>query len=255
MEKLLEIKSQLLNKTVSYSDAFEQIKKLPKPWLTKHWKELRNEHLKDKCENCGSTEQPLVIQHTKQPRKFAVIYDEIMEKYASYEKTKAQLAKKYSAEKYIEKYLKENSEIRGTCPQCETISIRKNNKRNIYLCKHNHEFDTPVDVLYYTACRSKDREYAKERAISKMVYLNHSEMLSKLRAKNDEKVGREALLKSIEESIVYREFKNIKTCCKLCAAVEDKIIPKKFLCERCKVSYHTAYYKTCYNCSLELKYS
>lgn len=255
MEKLLEINRLLIKKTISYEDALKQIKRLPKAWNTKHWKELRNERLKDKCENCGSVELPLVIQHTKQPRKFNDIYFEVLDSYVSYEKVKAELTKKYSGEKHIEKYLKENSTIRGTCPECETIVIRKNNKRNIYICKNNHEFNTPVDVVYYTASRTQDRDYARERAVSKMVYLNLSEQLEKLRAKYKEKAGRKALIISIKESIAYREFKHIKTCCKRCAAIEDNIIPKYSLCERCKVNYHKPEYKTCYICSLDLKNS
>ena len=47
---------------ISLEEAWEKLKKLPKPWTTKEWKERRKEVIKESCEYCGS-DSDLVIQH------------------------------------------------------------------------------------------------------------------------------------------------------------------------------------------------
>lgn len=253
MEEYLELRTQLLNNSITYNDALKQLKKLPKPWQTKHWKEMRKKHLKDACENCGTSEPPLVIQHTKQPKRFSVHYQRIMDLYVNYEKIKAEVEEKYATEEKIEEFLQEKSVIRGSCPECGTINIRKNNKKNIYTCVKQHVFETPVDVLYYSNARTTDHAKAKKSAISYLIYINLSDTIKERRASHDLMVGKKALLLSFEEGIEYRQFKYIKTCCKRCAAVEDKIVPAYVLCEVCKENYHNPVYRTCYHCFGEAK--
>lgn len=250
MEKYLEIKSLLINNSINYAEAFIQIKNLPKPWETKHWKQMREEHLKDRCENCGSSEPPLVIQHTKQPTEFKVLYQKIKDKYIDYEKIKAEVTENDISDKDIQSYLKQNSVIRGTCPECGTINIRKNNKKNIFICVKNHIFNTPIDVLYYTASRTQDLEKATESAVKSIRSMLISTKMRELNAEYDLQIGKEALLIGFEQGIEYRLFKNIKTCCKRCAAIEDKIIPKLALCKVCKTKYHNPIYETCFNCRI-----
>lgn len=256
MEKYLEIKSLLINDSITYGEAFVRIKNLSKPWHTKHWEQMRQKHLKDKCENCGTSESPLVIQHTKQPTEFNVLRNKIRDKYIDYEKIKEEVIKNDITEWVVKDYLEQNSTIRGTCPECGTIIIRKNNKKNIFICSKKHVFDTPIDILYYTASRTQDLVKATESAIKCISSMIISEKMRKLNSKYDLQIGKEALLLSIEEGIEYRLFKNIKTCCKRCAAVEDKIIPKYTLCKVCKIKYHAPIYETCYNCreKIDLNY-
>lgn len=248
MEELLLIKNNLLNETINYKEALELIYKLPKAWHTKHWKELRKEFLKERCEDCGTTEPPLIIQHTKQPKKFSEFYKEIMDKHVDYDKIKADVIRRFINDENIENYLKDNSVVRGSCTECGTINIRRNNKRNVFICVKQHVFETPVDVIYYPNSRTVDVDQAKQSAVNKVLYQHLSPTIEELRNKFDLQVGKEALLLSIEESIEYRLFKNVKTSCKRCAAVEDKIVPAYTLCKSCKTNYHNPIYESCFHC-------
>lgn len=248
MEKYLEIKALLISDSITFREAFDRIKKLSKPWTTKHWKQMREEHLQDKCENCGSAEPPLVIQHTKHPTEYSVLYKKVSEKYIDYEAIREEVIKSDITENKIKTYLKQNSIIRGSCPECGTINIRKNNKKNIYICSKNHTFGTPVDILYYTESRTSDLEKATDSAIRKINSKIISTKMSELNIKYELQISKEALLIGFEEGIEYRLFKNIKTCCKRCAAIEDKIIPEYALCKVCNIKYHNPIYETCYHC-------
>ena len=171
VEEILEIKTLLIANKIDYKKAYEKIKKLPKAWTTKPWKELQKIYLKDKCENCGSIDPPLVIKH-KQPSEFSVIYFKLM--------------------------------------------IKKVNYKSIHL-----------DVI---------TEYEKNKKTKE------------LKDKFDLEIGRDALLFCIEESIEYRQFKHIKTCCKRCAFAEKN---NYVLCVKCKTNYHDPIYETCYKCKDE----
>ncbi|SFD00773.1 hypothetical protein SAMN05421780_11914 [Flexibacter flexilis DSM 6793] len=118
MDELLAIKELLINDLISYEQALRRLWQLPKPWTTKHWEKMRSIHLKDACENCGSTTQPLVIQHTVQPTKFKEHYEKIMSSYRP-EKEEEEIS-----EELVYNYLKENSEIRNACPTCGVTTIR-----------------------------------------------------------------------------------------------------------------------------------
>lgn len=248
MEEYLNIRTLLINGSIDYKEAFERIKKLPKAWTTQHWREMRKVHLKDKCENCGSAEPPLVIQHTKQPTGFSIFYNKIMNEYINFERTKSEVIKKHVTEKIVNKYLKENSQIRDACPLCGITSIRLNKKLNVYTCQKNHTFEIPSKINYYTKTRTTDFEKAKDSAVSFLTYTYVSKKIKEMREEYDLEVGKQALLLSFVEGIEYRQFKNIKTCCKRCAAIEDKIVPEYVLCVKCKVAYHNPIYKTCLNC-------
>lgn len=251
MEKLLEIRDQLINDVIDYSTAFNRIKKLPKAWHTKHWEELRKEHLKDACEVCGfegSKELPLTIQHTKHPQDFKVHYQRLMDMRWNYEKVKTAIIEKELTDEAIEKHLQENTVMRGSCPECAAIVIRKNNKRDIYICKNNHEFRTPIEVAYYTKSRTTDMVKARESARGHLSYILISKAAKQLREKHDQIVGKEALLQTIVESIEYRTFKHIKTCCRRCAAIEDNIVAPTKLCTICNQHYHNIIFPTCWHC-------
>jgi hypothetical protein len=248
MEELLKIQAQLLGGSINYKEAYEIIKKLPKAWTTAYWKKMREKHLEDKCSNCGSSSPPLVIQHTKQPTDFSIFYDSIMSSHIDYEKIKLEVIENQVTEKNVNKYLEENSQIRESCPSCGMISIRYNKKLNIYICSKNHTFEKPVELVYYTKSKTTDINIAKDSTDDFLTYISVSKKIREIKERYDLEVGREALLLSIDEGIDYLLFKNIKTCCKRCAAIEDNIVPAYILCKKCKVSYHSSIYETCFNC-------
>ena len=53
-------------------------KKNPKnPWHSAQWKQMREEVLSDKCDQCGATDRTLVAQHTWHPTPYAQVKREV----------------------------------------------------------------------------------------------------------------------------------------------------------------------------------
>lgn len=241
MKKYIAIKDDLLSDKIDYKTAFEKIKSLPKPWKTDHWKVLRNEHLKEQCENCGSDEKPLVIQHYKQPEKFRNVRYKVSSEYV--EKFKTSFSDLVT-EEHIQGYLDQHSEKRIICPICDNVSIRKRKKTKDMVCSKNHVFKKGKLTTYYTSSRTIDFNKARNSAFNELKY----NWVSYCFEVHDLEIGKKALLKTIEQGIDYRNFKYTKTYCKRCAAIEDGIVPDYSLCIRCNSAYHHPKYDMCYKC-------
>jgi hypothetical protein len=220
MEEYLAIIERFKHGLINYKEAFEELKALPKAWTTKHWQDLRKKHLKDSCENCGTSEGIMVIQHTKQPTKFTFLFHRIMDSYVAYEAIKLAAEQSISDED-ITKHLEETAQVRESCPVCGLVSVRLNKKENIYICSKQHRFEKPNALTYYSKARTTDVEAAKASTKSFLSYITTSKMVREKKQQYDLEVGRQALLISINEGLEYRNFKHIKTCCKRCAAIED----------------------------------
>ncbi len=217
--ELVEIKNLLLSDRLNYKQAFEEIHKLPDSWTTKEWKEKRQIYLKDKCENCGSSKPPLVIQHTKHP---TFPYYSVLNEMFKEELREIKIKAESLAKRNIEDYLILNSEEREACPICHKISLRK--RKNMfpqYVCSRNHKFETPVIDVYYIKCQTTDYKNAKLQTIHFLIdsYINKER--KKLKQQYDLIIGKQAFLKYLDERFEYLDFKYIKTCCKSCAAKED----------------------------------
>lgn len=250
-EQLQELKQLLLNDKIHYSKAYERLKKLPKPWHEKWWKEKRDSLIKTECERCGTKDGIMVLQHTKQPTDFRDIYDQVQEHYYDFEQIKEQVYASVTEDE-IMTYMEENKQSRNSCPECGRVSVRFNISRQIYECNNGHSFDKPIKVDYYKHCRCVDLERAKHSARSNIGYKRVRIKARELRQKFDEIIGKEALLISIEESLEYRTLEHTKTCCKRCAAIEDGIVPEKRLCDKCKKNWHDVRYDMCLSCNQEM---
>jgi hypothetical protein len=251
MDEIIKIKTLLIDNKIDYKEAYEKLKKLPKAHTTKHWKELRKIHLKDKCDNCGSMKPPLYITHTKQPSEFPPVYNKLLIKKVGYDSMRLEVIKKLNEENIIKEYLEENSEYRDSCPYCGLITIRENKGKNVFICSQNHTFQEPKNVLYYATARTTDYEKAKIITLDFLTNYILNKKVKEFKDKFDLEIGRESLLFCIEGSIEYREFKHIKTCCKGCAFIENTYGPNHVLCEKCKIHYHDPIYETCYKCKDE----
>lgn len=241
MEKYLAIKEELKSDKIDYKEAFEKLKSLPKPWHTSYWKKMRDLHLKDKCEKCGSNEKPLVIQHYKQPEKFREVKNKFGEEYI--EKFKNIFSEMITEEK-LQHYLDFHSEKRIICPICENVSVRIRKATKDMICAKKHVFKKGKKVTYFTASRTIDYKRARNSAINKLRY----EWVKHCFEVYDLEIGKKALLLSMEQGIEYRKFKYIKTYCKRCAAIEDDVVPDYALCSQCNENYHHPNYDICYNC-------
>lgn len=241
MKKYLAIIDDVSSDKIDYKEGLDKLKSLPKPWHTSYWRKMRDLHLKDKCENCGSKEKPLVIQHYKQPEKFRDIKNQVGEEYK--EKFKNSFSEMISEEQ-LNHYLDFNSEKRIICPICENVSVRTRKTTNDMICAKKHVFKRGKEVTYFTASRTINYARARNSAINKLRY----EWVKHCFKVCDLEIGKKALMLSLEQGIEYRNFKYIKTCCKRCAAIEDKVVPDYALCSQCNESYHHPKYDICYNC-------
>lgn len=125
LDKLYQLKEELLKDIITYSQAYEQIKKLPKSWTTSEWKKERNKLIKNRCEQCGSTEGIMVLQHLKQPDSFALIRNQIVSKlFNEYLKVNPI----YLTEEEFLTFVQENHEVRKGCPKCRKISLMERKK-------------------------------------------------------------------------------------------------------------------------------
>ncbi len=255
MKEINEIEIKLKCDDLTYVDAFELIKKLPKPWRRKKWKELRESKLESECKNCGSTEKPLVIQHTKHPRDFYVLKNKEFDKLLkndikanqAIEKIKNNKAYKLAKEavalsnfpsyykvlkpKVLSLDLIENIDnveytIRDCCPECKGILTHRHYKKtlSIYKCDNRHEFKTPNKIKYYPQYRLKDENDVKFKLSIELLsqYLKKNDkIVAAIEAKFDNQSGKKALLQLIKEHRIYMEMKHIKTLCKKCAFKED----------------------------------
>lgn len=174
MEEIIKIRDMLISGEINTDEAWKLIKELPNPWKTSYWKNKRKLLIKDHCDVCGSNIGTMVLQHTKQPMKYSLIYKSLLDTLAM---------------QLVEAKPKTNEWV--------TEFIEKRNE----------------------------------------IYKSFSDDIKK-----------QALIISLNESIEYLEFKHTKTCCKRCAAIEDRIVPEYVLCKICGEKYHNPIYEMCYIC-------
>ena len=220
---LKAIYSDLLGQKTNYKEAYELVKLLPKPWTTKEWKKNRANLLNDHCENCNSTITPFVLQHTKQPPEFAKVYDWFANNLLinSTENFEQEVNKKINEAIKLE--LSTNFEMRESCPQCRTINIRiRKTMLPKYSCINKHLFDETVISKYYIKSQTTNLAFVTKKSGDILAQIILYKMRRDFSENNDFEIGRKALLISLQESIKYWEFKNIKTLCKKCAFLEDQ---------------------------------
>jgi hypothetical protein len=218
----LEILSKLESKQIDYCSAFEQLKKLPKAWGTKEWKEISKELKKDFCEVCNSKEGTLVLQHTIQPTPFKEMKEKVaFERLVNSKRDfNAYASKQFNL--YIDEKIKTGYKIRSGCPTCYTVNIReRKTMQPRFVCGNGHYFEERIDVKYYKEIHTSGEEKARTKFSNEYKYFFLTSLLYKYIKQNDEEIGRLSLIESIKESIEYFSMKNTKTACKKCAFKED----------------------------------
>ena len=131
IERVIEIKDQLINNEIHWEDAFSKLKEIGPGWGSKYWKNVREVLIQDHCEQCGSNEEPFVLQHLRQMPNLTDLAREIRKP-------------------YYQKYIKDNPIRFGfACPDCESTNIWPLTNKNTWECRSgNHEegfnFDLPL---------------------------------------------------------------------------------------------------------------
>ena len=250
-----EIEKLLIEDEVSYGQAFELIKKLPKAWQTKEWKLKKKEIQKEHCEQCGDTDSILVIQHLYHPPEFREVRNAIFnELYREYQTQNPEVFHiPVPSKEELAIFEKEYVEERMVCPNCkkQSFSTRKGVLPK-YRCNNYHchlEFDNPDTINYIPA-----RHLRLEENISLLdVYYSIQEINKYPKVKQNfyhsvkESIGKKALLYCIKLSKKYRDFIDTKTFCKPCATNMD--LNGNLLCYGCKKKFFKYnLYDNCYDC-------
>lgn len=246
-----EIKVKLVNDEIDFSDAYDHIKKFPKPWQTNEWKEKRSEIINTECQQCKTSEGEMVAQHLTHPKVFKEIRNEIFNsRFNEYLKTVI-LPKPLVSENKINEFHNQYTTNREACPHCRWIRIRKRKTiLPVYFCDQcKVAFDNTINIKYNEVFKTIFPN--EEQVIN---YLNNKieqEILSNCKlefyAKIEKQINKKALLISIDLHLKYMEFGTVVTFCKRCASKMD--LENKLLCWNCKTDYfYYLQYDNCYKC-------
>lgn len=228
-----EVERQLANDEIGWEDALDKLQPIikgNKSWHTKEWREARELIIKNACEQCGSTKQPMVLQHFIHPMSFGQIFRELCGKDAW-----VNFKKEYD---YI--LGKDLLIDRSTCPACGSTNIHqlKTQEWSCYKCHTKH--DTPVikpafnkESFKVLSKRRKDKELQNQRWRA-------------FQQQYGDLVGKQAVLEFINQSRIYLSFENTATFCKKCAFAWDKKGLR--LCQQCKKNWHFIYSQQCREC-------
>jgi len=265
--EVIALRDKLANGEIGLESAqaqyWKDFKEGQKSWYTKDWKERRAKIIKDKCEICCSKET-LTIQHLSHPKKYSEYLREITRAYANdYIDNNSEIDKS----KFIDHVLKNYEYVPiPLCPNCmgknPSERVRKIPKYRCADCKH--EFDEAIyksaieliSIFYEDedAYEVRDKCFVSKDKWKNIHNLSHVRYwLQREQAKNKdaEKIGKEAFLFYLNDSIQYLSFDDTITLCKKCAFNFD--INRMELCPECKQYYKGLQYPTCIQCLPEEK--
>jgi ribosomal protein L37AE/L43A len=255
-EEVILLRKQLEKDEISCEDAkviYFADKKLS--WHTKDWNERRKIILKDKCEQCGSTET-LTLQHFTHPPNYQTIQKTVFQQY--YERflieNEANLESVISKNDIIEYIQKIPREIKKVCPICSG-NFYTRRRAPIHVCNRcKYEFDEPVSkeipefVDDFVLSENEVKKIAILKKTSVKFYTDFypSIIASMIRKKYIKEIEKKTMLIYLDENIEYLSFENTKTFCKKCAFNYDK--NGRDLCPKCKKNYKKIQYESCVDC-------
>ena len=255
-EEIILLRDNLLKDLISCEDAKKlYYKEKNRSWYTKDWKERRNAIIKDKCEQCGSTET-LTLQHFLHPQKYLDIQRLVFQKY--YEKyldeNSSELNSLVSKDDILTYIKNAPHKIKMVCPICSG-NFYTRRKSPIHVCSRcKYEFDEPVskdvpeyvDDLVLTEKEKQEIRNLKKSSVKFYTDLYPSIIGTMVRNKYLNEIDKMTMLNYLDENIEYLSFKNTKTFCKKCAFNFDKM--GRDLCPKCKENYKQIKYEYCVDC-------
>lgn len=189
-----------------------------RPWKTKEWRDMRNDLIKDYCEQCGSTKEPFVLHHIKGH---------------SYSWINKKVLIRRMFNDYLPSHVdKDDLKDVERCPKCSKASLSKRKtKYPIYRCSScYHEFDTPKIV-------SEVKKIGKER---------YKKIFKDFLEEKKEEIEETFLKECKESQDKYMSGEDTKTFCRKCAYLWD--IKHLSLCPKCKKEYKPLRFEFCYEC-------
>ena len=244
LTELEEVEEALIKGDITYEEAGKILYgSTTKPWQTVYWKNRRKELIKDTCEQCDSTKQPMVLQHMWQPSSYKNHVREIYATFLEDEKMKDTIP--LVDDSVIESYLDQFTDIKETCPSCQSRSLSKRKTmRPTYRCiRCNHEFDEPKMVPFHSKLGvapsfEQVRQSIARRRLQDYIWDTYGNEIKK-----------RAILRGIEDTKRYMSMEDTKTFCKRCAFLWDK--KRKKVCDVCKDTLIPIEMHACYSCQKE----
>jgi len=221
LDRLLDIEARLNAGTVSIDQACSELFTGPKPWHTPWWKEQRKAKLASACATCGSTEPPLVLQHTWQPISWEQALRQVGPPNWDWWKEQHPIPR-------LERPPRPMAN-RPVCPHCGSIRVYARKRTKDWACEagksgrpHERHEDfifpepkielRPDNVAIRRQNEALRQEYEKLRSANWQAWLQSPEA-----AEN----RLNALRLCMAESKRYLSFADTKTLCRRCAASED----------------------------------
>jgi len=227
-----ELLKKIISDEINWRDALNIITSLKKPWHTKEWKEQRKILLAAQCENCGTSNSPLVLQHTWHPTPIYKLFYKARKKHED----------EWQSWKQSHTIEIDSSSLlpdADGCPKCGSTTIRYRKIAKTWICVSKPKgitcgnvFDTPTRVVSYEAIRSLEKVAAQ----------NFQDAFYEAVG-----IGKKVTITAIEHHTRYMSMKDTKTLCKRCAFVEDRT--NMVLCNICKIKYHSEKYDRCLSCA------
>ena len=194
---------------------------------------MREERIGDRCEQCGSTDGPFVLQHfsherPKPPSERTVVWD-LMREYSSYPPRP--------------------TVQRQACPQCNRCSLTERKKlRPKWRCIGcHHEFDESILVEIPINNRTEKGDYDRYR--QEVLFPAYDDFVDAHQDIVEQRYAAVLADYEQERQVSYDTYvsgEGTATFCKTCAYQWDT--EGKRLCSQCKERYHPFNFKTCYEC-------
>jgi len=251
-------------KNVYYTD--ENLTK--KSWQTKDWKERRKQVIKDRCEQCGETEN-LTLQHHSLPEKYNKYYKSAFMYYHDlFIEENINVLNNLITKEDIENYIDTTPrEIYNMCPKCSGSYYTRKKEPHFVCGRCKYEFNEPIskqlpeyiDDLYNNSplpVMDKPANAPGNRKVHHIMlysYIKQKLIYIKINKKTKEKYQREidkkATIDYLDAQIKYLSFEDIITLCKKCGY--NKNMNSKDWCPVCKKNYKAMRHETCIDCMPE----
>lgn len=206
----LRLSQQVGTGEVSVAAAFEQLKKLPKPWESAEWKAKRAAKLGACCAHCGGNTESLTLFNHELPLPYYDLKTQLRNE-LSIANGRAVFDSITEAE--AEAVMVVDPALRDACPTCGILTMRaRKNRTPRYLCARNHGFEQPVARTYYPIAKTTDKAVALDAARSFLTGFKMRELLQE----NDAEISRLALVMSLQQSAAYISLAQVTTLCRSC---------------------------------------
>jgi len=211
------IRDAYLKGLLSAAEAVDELskKQTQKAWHSASWRELRNDLIKDSCEQCATKDPPMVLQHMWHPRPLGSLIREVSRV------NRLEYAKRHPVPAVM---MPDPEGLQDGCPHCGRFSGMNWRKTfQNWRCQHcRNIFDEKAQIPVLSENQSV--VYAARVAdINEKWYQKYHVLM-------EDSILSEALRIGFEEHDRYISCIDTKTFCKKCAFMWD--INKKKLCEK-----------------------